>query len=107
MCQHQKKNERFLNLLATLCSCNEDAVASNQDDICEILLEEPDNKDTLVIKMISKDGSHEVEIKEPEIDQNKIWIKIEDLYETSAKRDDLRLFNYFKSLINLSAEICL
>lgn len=29
LCKNQRKNERFLNLLATLCSCNEEAVASN------------------------------------------------------------------------------
>lgn len=35
------------------------------------------------------------------------YIKVEDFYEMSLKRDDLRLFNYFKALINLAAEMCL
>jgi hypothetical protein len=43
-----------LNLLAALCSCNGDAVNSNQDDICEILLEEEENKEALIIKMKTK-----------------------------------------------------
>lgn len=29
------------------------------------------------------------------------------MYEVSLKRDDLRIFNYFKALINLNAEMCL
>lgn len=107
LCKYQKKNEKFLNLLATLCSCNGDAVASNQDDICEILLQNEENRDALVLKMFSRGSTHEIVLKEPEIDTNPLWIKVDDLYETSSKRDDLRIFNYFKSLINLSAEICL
>jgi len=39
LCKLQVKNERFLNLLATLCSCNGEAVNSTQDDTCEALLE--------------------------------------------------------------------
>lgn len=111
-------------MLATLCSCNGDAVASNQDDICEILLEDEDNRAALVLKMVSKGGSHEILLKESDSDElpakggalsinsepakeKTMWIRVEDLHDFSLKRDDLRIFNYFKSLINLNAEICL
>lgn len=57
--------------------------------------------------MVSKGGSHEIFLKEPDVDNKVMWIRVEDLYEVSSKRDDLRIFNYFKSLINLNAEICL
>ena len=57
--------------------------------------------------MITVDNNHVIILKEPEVDGKTLWIKIEDLYEISLKRDDLRIFNYFKALINLSAEICL
>jgi len=57
--------------------------------------------------MITVDSSHEIILKEPEVDGKTLWIKVEDLFDISMKRDDLRIFNYFKSLINLSAEICL
>jgi hypothetical protein len=57
LCKYQKKNERFLNLLAALCSCNGDAITSNQDDICDILLEDEDNKESLVIKMKTKNNN--------------------------------------------------
>ena len=36
-----------------------------------------------------------------------MFINVTNLYEVSLKRDDLRIFNYFKSLINLNAEMCL
>ena len=39
-CSKTKKNKRFLNLLSSLCSCNDDAISSNQDDICDLLLTE-------------------------------------------------------------------
>jgi hypothetical protein len=41
-CAKSKKNKRFLNLLSSLCSCNDEAISSNQDDICDLLLDEPD-----------------------------------------------------------------
>ena len=57
--------------------------------------------------MVSKGGSHEIFLKEPDVDNKVMWIRVEDLYDVSSMRDDLRIFNYFKSLINLNAEICL
>jgi len=38
-CSDNQKNERYLNLMFSICSCNGEAIASNQDDICEFLLE--------------------------------------------------------------------
>jgi len=46
-------------------------------------------------------------LSEPEVDPRTLFISINNLYEVSLKRDDLRIFNYFKSLINLNAEMCL
>lgn len=108
LCKGQMKNERFLNLLATLCSCNGEAVNSNQDDCCEILLENDDNNKALIMKMVqTKPNDYEIVLLEPELDQRTMFISIDKLYEVSLKRDDLRIFNYFKSLINLNAEMCL
>jgi len=53
-CKYQKKNERFLNLLSALCSCNGEAIASNQDDICAIMLENEENKTELLFQIRSK-----------------------------------------------------
>ena len=109
LCKGQMKNERFLNLLATLCSCNGQAVNSNQDDTCEILLENDENNEALIMKMTPNKGSGEYEIKilEKDYDARTQFIGITSLYEASLKRDDLRIFNYFKALINLNAEMCL
>jgi hypothetical protein len=64
------KNERFLNLLATLCSCSGKAVNSNQDDTCEILLENEENNEALVMKMVPGKSyfDYEIILYEPEID---------------------------------------
>jgi hypothetical protein len=37
-CAKSSKNERFLKLLSALCSCNGEAITTNQDDICDLLL---------------------------------------------------------------------
>lgn len=40
ICSDSQKNDRFIVLLSSLCSCNGEAILSNQDDICELLLED-------------------------------------------------------------------
>jgi hypothetical protein len=84
LCKGQMKNERFLNLLATLCSCNGQAVNSNQDDCCEILLENDDNNDALIMKMAAnRSGEYEIRLLEKEIDSRTLFIGITNLYEVS------------------------
>ena len=41
-CALVKKNSRFLNLIAALCICNEEAIGSNQDDTCDLFLLDED-----------------------------------------------------------------
>ena len=60
-----------------------------------------------MMKMAAKKNDYEVILIEPEIDNRKMFISINNIYEVSLKRDDLRIFNYFKALINLNAELCL
>lgn len=109
LCKGQMKNERFLNLLATLCSCSGEAVNSNQDDTCEILLENEENNKALIMKLqpSRQPMEYEIVLAEPEFDSRTLTILVTNLYDTSLKRDDLRIFNYFKALINLNAEMCL
>ena len=38
-CSDNDKNERYLNLMYSICQCNGEAIGSNQDDICDFLLE--------------------------------------------------------------------
>jgi len=57
--------------------------------------------------MAANKNDYEVILIEPEIDNRKMFISINNIYEVSLKRDDLRIFNYFKALINLNAELCL
>ncbi len=60
------------------------------------------------MKMIAtRNGDYEIILSEPEIEKDTLFISINNLYEVSLKRDDLRIFNYFKALITLNAEMCL
>lgn len=60
------------------------------------------------MKMVAtRRNDYEIILNEPEIDARTMFINIRNLYEVSLKRDDLRIFNYFKALINLNAEMCL
>ena len=55
-CSQSEKNEKFINLLCALCHCNNEAIQSNQDDICDIIIENEEfNK--LLIKVEKVPGS--------------------------------------------------
>ena len=55
-----------------------------------------------------KTSDYEIKLNEKSVDGDRtLIISINNLYEISLKRDDLRIFNYFKALINLNAEMCL
>ena len=54
-CAKSIKNERFLNLLSALCSCNGESISTNQDDICDMLLEE-EEFENILIKVRKRSG---------------------------------------------------
>lgn len=73
------------------------------------MLENDENNKALIMKMVASKGSpdYEIILSEPEIDKKTMFIKITNLYDVSLRRDDLRIFNYFKAVININAEMCL
>lgn len=57
LCLTQPKHKRFLDLMANLCSCNGQAIASNQDSICMTILNNEkhrDNKEKMLCGVESK-----------------------------------------------------
>jgi len=107
------KNKRFLNLLCSLCSCNEEAITSNQDDICDLLLDEPDFQNILMrIQTKHSIGTrkiHEVIITEKELEVNgkQLTVSIENFYQYFEEKKDLTLYFYFESMCKLVSLMCL
>ena len=100
----QKKNERFLTLLSALCYCNEDAVASNQNNITELLLEDDETKGALIMKIRSNLSGHvQIFVNEEEIED---WVAFDKFQEFSRVRDNGRLYQYLIALIDLSSNLC-
>jgi len=58
-----------LNLLSSLCSCNDEAIPTNQDDICTLLLEE-EEFDSILMKVETKRGNGMQRIHEIAISDN-------------------------------------
>ncbi len=48
ICSDSQKNDRFINLVSALCQCNDEAIGSNQDDVCELLLEREEYASLLI-----------------------------------------------------------
>ena len=128
-CYNSQKNARFLNLLAALCICGDDAIGSNQDDICDLLLgggddeedeggeaegegedEEKTDYSNLLIKVETEvDGTnrrHYAIFHEPEYEDG-LKVEIENLKTFFTEQNDIRLYNYFESMTYLISLMCL
>lgn len=62
LCLRQQKHQRFLDLLMHLCSCNDEAIVSNQDGIYSAMLERPDNMRGMLCHMHTENNTHFVSI---------------------------------------------
>ena len=88
-CCKSKKNKRFLNLLSSLCSCNNDAIPTNQDDICQLLLEEEKFESILMKIQTKKNGLqrvHSVIISDNAgnkngIEEPPLYLEIDNIYD--------------------------
>lgn len=110
-----KKNERFLNLLSALCICNGEAISSNQDDICDMLLEEEEYSN-LLIRIKSEPNQqgmgrkHLALIEDSDYkmaDGSILSLEVEKFKHYFEERNDLRLYNYFESMVHLVSLMCL
>jgi len=62
LCLKQPKHQRFLDLLCHLCSCNEQAIVSNQDAIFSTVLDNKENMKGMLCPMSTQGGVHYVTI---------------------------------------------
>lgn len=97
-------------MLAALCHCNGEAITTNQDDICQLLLEDEDFQ-CLLIKVEASQRTHFAIIDDPEIiEQNGgeiLKIEIEKMYSYFKSIKNMRIYNYFQSMIELISLMCL
>ena len=104
LCKKQEKDERFVLLLAALCSCLDEAIISNQNNMVELVLENDETKSILVMPI--KDKGEEVEVN-VESDGLSNWINLKDFQNYSEVDNNSRLYKYYISFIDLMAEMCL
>jgi len=110
ICSDNPKSERFITLLCSLCSCNGEAILSNQDDICELLLNQDDFQH-LLIKIEKRGHSYcpifnDGEVLERNNDQP-FAIDIDIMYDSYSEKGEMRLYGYFENIINLASLMCL
>lgn len=108
LCLRQPKHERFLNLLSNLCQCEGQAITSNQDGIYATVLENLQNRKGMLVPIETRNRVHYVHILDNGVASSTLLkIPIEELYAYFVEKKDLRLYNYFQSLIDLMASICM
>ena len=53
-----QKNETFINLLASLAACMGEPIGSNQDNVCELLLDDEEGYLHLMVDIEEEDGKY-------------------------------------------------
>ena len=90
--------------------CNTKAIQTNQEAVYSTILENEDIKKKLFFEIkeeYDKGVMRNMVYVRDDMNHNKIVkVAIEDLYSYFSEKGDLRLYNYFKSLVNLSSSIC-
>ena len=104
LCKKQEKDERFVLLLVALCSCLDEAIISNQNNVVELVLENDETKSILVMPI--KDRGEQVEVNIGSYESSN-WINLKDFKNYSKVDDNSRLYKYYTSFIDLMAEMCL
>ncbi len=89
----------MIKLLTALCTCYGNAVEHNQLNIVKFLLEDRETRDKLMMPIRMRDNLVEVRI-----DQSQ-YISLAMLEDFSKSRDNGRIFKYFKSLVDLGANL--
>ena len=95
-------DERFINLLRALCTCDGEAMMANQSEIGRYLLQNKEISDKLIYPI--RDNNDIVEVYLPPI---KCWTRLTDLKDMLSKADNMQLYDYFIGMINLLSDLCL
>lgn len=105
----------MIQLLKAICSCHGQPIVNNQNDIVEVLLEDEPHRNYLMMPVRMKnDGSADVMMDKTDVQM------VEDTFDKENDKSEQKwvslrnfsimkkkIFEYFKALIDLSAELCL
>lgn len=97
LCKTQGKDKKLIKLLTALCTCYGEAVEHNQQSIVKFLLEDRDTREKLMMPIKLKDNYVEVKVD--------TYISLSMLEDYSQSRDNGRIYKYFKSLVDLAANL--
>jgi hypothetical protein len=96
----RERDSKYMKLLTVLCTSQGQAIASNQNAICELVLDNPENCNTVLMRV-----RHVSSVIEVEVSEYARWVKLAEIEEISERKDSKRLYKYFLGLLELIAEL--
>jgi hypothetical protein len=99
--------------MSSLCFCNGEAIASNQDAICTLLLEDEEFSSILMpIKSrrgVGQQRIHEVVISDNIEGENEppLILEVDQIHNYYTQKHDKTLYDYFESMSKLVSLMCL
>uniref|UniRef100_A0A1I8HB83 Inositol 1,4,5-trisphosphate receptor n=1 Tax=Macrostomum lignano TaxID=282301 RepID=A0A1I8HB83_9PLAT len=122
----ENRESRFLDYLADLCVCNNEAIAVTQEHICQCVLNDA-NKDILIntelVKQIEEDVSGDIDTKTEKMvvmlsfekatrsgrEREQVMKSIEEIAQDAASgsKEDMQLLDYYKHQLDLFSKMCM
>ncbi|PAA74143.1 hypothetical protein BOX15_Mlig001931g6 [Macrostomum lignano] len=122
----ENRESRFLDYLADLCVCNNEAIAVTQEHICQCVLNDA-NKDILIntelVKQIEEDVSGDIDTKTEKVvvmlsfekatrsgrEREQVMKSIEEIAQDAASgsKEDIQLLDYYKHQLDLFSKMCM
>lgn len=99
----KERHQKYAKMLQTLVNCNGKAIVSNQAECCLQIFEHKHVWRKLIFKTRKNSGG----IIEVYVPDYSTWIAIEHFYRKSDIKDNLKIYNYFTSMVLLCSDLCL
>jgi len=96
----RERDPKYMKLLTVLCTSQGEAIESNQNAISELVLNNPENCNTVLMRV-----RHVNSVIEVEVSEYARWVKLAEIEEISERKDSKRIYKYFLGLLELIAEL--
>jgi len=94
------RDEKYAKLIATLCTCQGQAITRNQNTICDIIASDPTFTDFIMVKVRAS-----AKVIEAEAAELHTWVRLDSFQQFSEEQDDGRVYSYFLALLDLISEL--
>jgi hypothetical protein len=100
LCIDNERHERYIRLISSLCTSDDEAIIVHQNTICDLMIQETRTFEALMMRIRCREQFIEIEVHE-----YRRWLDLAEFKNYSDVNDSGRLYGYFLMLLELVAEL--